>query len=447
MQSMDKVPVIAIVGRPNVGKSTLFNRLIGLKHAITSDVAGTTRDRIYYRTNLYSLPVILVDTGGIEYGKKGDIENDVQLQVKIAIADADMIIFLSDAREQLTINDYEAAKELRKCKKPVLFVANKIDNKGTEHNINEFLKIGFGEPLQISAYHNVGISELEEEAERLLKKAGFRAPRANKKKSEIINICLVGKPNAGKSSLVNAILGQNKVIVSDIPGTTRDATDTEFEWEGQKYNLIDTAGIRRRGHIEKGLEKISALRSLQSIERADVVCLIEDFSEGVRKQDQHIASYILEANKGLVLVVNKCDLMEDRQEEEQKLINILRSRFEFLPWAPAIFVSAKEKKNIYKILELAKTIQGERRVKLSDEELDSFLKETVYKNAPPRMRNIRPMFFSFKQVDTEPPTFICEVNNIRIIHFSYRRYLENELRKKYPFTGTAVKIIFRQRGR
>lgn len=440
-----KTPIIAIVGRPNVGKSTLFNRLIGKRLAITSEIAGTTRDRIYYNTEFNGISVILVDTGGMEYGKKENIEADIQSQVKLAIVDADLIYFVIDAKETLTINDLEAANSLRKSKKTVLFIANKVDGQYPQEDINEIIKLGFGQPQEISAYHNAGIEELIEVTEKTLKKLGFKKTEKEPENRDIINICFIGRPNVGKSSLVNALLGKPKVIVSDIPGTTRDSTDTAIIWNGQKFNLIDTAGIRRRGKIGSGLEKISILRSLQSIEKADVVCLVLDYEEGISKQDQHITSYILEASKGLILVVNKSDLMKDREEDQTKMINILRRKFEFLPWAPAIFISALRNKNTEKVLELSKQIQIERYKIIPDEELDGFMKETVHKNTPPRVSQTRPDFYSLKQIKTNPPTFVFIVNVGNALHFSYRRYLENELRKRYPFTGTSIKFIYKKR--
>ncbi|MBU1953475.1 ribosome biogenesis GTPase Der, partial [Patescibacteria group bacterium] len=366
------LPIVAIVGKPNVGKSSLFNRLINQRYAITSEIAGTTRDRIYFRAEFNSLTVVLVDTGGLEYGKKDSIEADVQTQVDLAIDEADLIFFVVDAKEGLTIEDHKAAEKLRKAKKKIIFIANKIDNKSANDNIIDTYKLGFGEPLEISAYHNIGISSITDEAEDILLKQGWHAisNEEQSRSKETINICFLGKPNVGKSSLVNALLGKEKVIVSEIPGTTRDAIDTEVAWEDQKYNLIDTAGLRRRGKIERGLEKLSSFRSLEAIERSDIVCLILDYSEGIRKQDQHISSYIQEAGKGIILVVNKVDLMEERQNDEQKTISILRRRFDFLPWAPILFVSALKRTNLEKIMELSREIYKERFKKIDDEELN-----------------------------------------------------------------------------
>lgn len=445
----NKTPIIAIVGRPNVGKSSLFNRLIKKRHAITSKTAGTTRDRIYYHTQMEGLTVILVDTGGMEYGKKENIEADVQSQVDLAIDDADLIIFMVDAKEGLTIEDYEAVKKLRKSQKKVIFTANKTDIKTARENLQDLIKLGFGEPVAISAYHNINVESVINECVSMLKKQGFRsAPKEDEEgKKNVINICFLGKPNVGKSSLVNALLGKPKIIVSETPGTTRDAIDTEITWNGQKFNLIDTAGLRRRGKIERGLEKLSSFRSLDAIERSDIVCLILDYKEGIRKNDQHISSYALDAGKGIILIVNKIDLMEDKTEDEKRTINILRQRFDFLPWAPVLFVSALEKTNVEKILAIAAEIYAERFKKIENEILREFMKEITYKHLPPSAGGRLPKFYSLEQDAVNPPSFVYWVNDPKSVHFSYRRYLENELRKKFGFTGTAVKIYFKKKSR
>lgn len=443
----DGLPIVAIVGRPNVGKSSLFNRLIHQRYAITSDIAGTTRDRIYFRAELNDLTVVLVDTGGLEYGKKESIEADVQTQVDLAIQEADLIFFVVDAKEGLTIEDHQAAEKLRKSKKKIIFIANKIDHKESATNIHEVLRLGFGEPIEISAYHNINVGELIDEAYEALSTQGWKplSEEEQSKPKDTVNVCFLGKPNVGKSSLVNALLGKEKVIVSDVPGTTRDAVDTQITWNEQRFNLIDTAGLRRRGKIERGLEKLSSFRSLDAIERSDVVCLILDYEEGIRKQDQHISSYAQDAGKGLVLVINKVDLMEDRQEEETRMINIMRRRFDFLPWAPIIFISALKRKNIEKVLELSQEIYKERFKRIDGEELNLFMKQITYKHMPPSQRSRIPVFYSMEQDAVNPPSFVYYINDPSAIHFSYRRYLENELRKKYGFNGTTIKLYFKKK--
>lgn len=442
-----KLPVVAIVGRPNVGKSSLFNRLINRRLAITSEIAGTTRDRIYHKTSIDGLDMVLVDTGGLEYGKKENIEADVESQVKIAISEADLIIFLVDAKEGLTVEDHEATKFLRRTNKPIIIAANKIDHKSAIDNLSEITALGFDEPIELSAYHNINVDGLKGAIANKLSEIGFTPIEEKNDKEEMINISFVGKPNSGKSSLVNAILGKEKVIVSDIAGTTRDAIDTEFTWENNKFNLIDTAGLRRRGKIERGLEKISSLRSIEAIERSDIACLILDYGEGVRKQDQHITAYIQDAGKGLILVMNKSDLMKDREEDQKRIIRLLRRRFDFLPWAPVIFVSALDRSNIYGILETAKTIQNERKLWIDEDVLTGFMKDIIVKHLPPIMSAKIPKFYSLKQESIKPPTFKYFVNDPTIIHFSYKRYLENEMRKKFGFTGTTIKLIFDKKRR
>jgi GTP-binding protein len=444
MEKDRHVPIIAIVGRPNVGKSSLFNRLIHKRVAITSEIAGTTRDRIYFATEIDNIPAILVDTGGMEYGKKENIEADVQSQARLAIKEADLILFVVDVGEELTANDYDAVQVLRKAHKNILFIANKYDHPRFEEQLYRFSELGFGEPIKISTIHKIGLDELEERLTKELKKQGWKKAKKPQKKDEnMIQICFAGRPNVGKSSLINALLGEQKLIVSPIAGTTRDAVDIQLQWQEQNFNLIDTAGVRRRGKVDPNLEKLSVLRSLEAIERADIVCLILDYERGISKQDMHISEYILDAGKGLLLVVNKSDLMKNSKQDQQRFINILRHRFDFLPWAPVVFVSALKHKNIEKIFELSSNIQKERSKKIDSDELDGFMKETTYKHLPPASSFTRPRIYHLEQTDTNPPTFIFQVKDAKILHFSYRRYLENELRKKYGFTGTAVRLIFK----
>ena len=445
-QSNHNIPIVAIVGRPNVGKSSLFNRLIHKRLAVTHEQAGTTRDRIYYQISADNIPAILVDTGGLEYGKKENIEADIQSQARIAINEADLIIFVVDVSENLTVNDYEAATMLRKSDRNIVFVANKYDNDSFLQNLHEFTELGFGEPITVSAIHKIGIDELRELLAEKLKKSGWKKQEIKaKNKENTVNVCFLGRPNAGKSSLVNAILGEEKLIVSDVAGTTRDATDTEVVYKEQTYNLIDTAGLRRRGKIEPGLEKLSALRSLEAVERSDVICLILDYERGIRKQDLHISSYAQDAKKGLMLIVNKSDLMKDTESDRNRFIRILRHRFDFLPWVPVLFVSALKRKNIEKILEVAQQIYLERFKQIDKDELEGFMKEITYKHIPPKVSLTTPKIYSLEQTGINPPAFTFWVNDEKALHFSYRRYLENEIRKKYDFTGTSIRLIYKNK--
>lgn len=442
---MTKTPIIAIVGRPNVGKSTLFNRLIGERHAVVAKEAGTTRDRISKKFNLEGHETMLVDTGGLEHGKQENIEENIQIQAKMAIEDADIILFVADITKDPTVDDYAAAEILRKSKKPVIFVANKADTKKAEDLEHEFYELGFDKPIPISAIHNRGLEDLKKEVVKNLKKIGPTAKKEKKKEDdEKIEICILGKPNAGKSSLVNALFGTDKVIVSDIPGTTRDSTDTEIEYDGKKFNLIDTAGLKKPGKIKVGIEKFSALRALQSVERSNVVVLLIDGEVGITSSDLHIAQHALEQEKGLIIAINKTDTFEDREEQENKFISQIKRRFSFTPWAPLIFISAKNNKNTKKILELSYEIMNERRKRIPTGELNAFLQKITYKHLPASAKFKKPKFMYGSQVDTCPPKFALFFKNPKNLHFSYPRYLENEIRKEYGFNGTSINVSLRQ---
>jgi len=438
---MDPAPTIAIVGRPNVGKSTLFNRLIGKRHAITLKEAGTTRDRISQKWQCKEYETLLVDTGGLESEKKQDIESDIQQQAKLAIEDADITLFVIDISQELTVDDFAAADILRKSNKPVILVANKFDNKGLEENVFNIFELGFGEPIKISAIHKIGIDELENKIVKNLKT--LKIKKQNKKTDETCTeIAILGKPNAGKSSLVNAFFGTEKVIVSDTPGTTRDTIDTEIIYSNQKYNIIDTAGLRRPGKRKNAIEKFSSLRCISSIERSDIVILLIDGEKGITKLDCNIANHALEAKKGLIIAINKIDLFEDNKIKN-KYIRILRKKFSFVPWAPVVFVSAKNKKNIFELLTLAEQIKNERKKRIPTPELNNFLQKITYKHLPASRKIKKPRFLYGNQADTDPPTFVLFFKNPENLHFSYPRYLENEIRKEYGFNGTAITLKFK----
>lgn len=440
-------PLIAIVGRPNVGKSTLFNRLIGKRLAVIATEAGTTRDRIYQNmTIIDDYDVTLVDTGGLEYGKKESIEADIQSQAELAIQEANVIYFVLDATEPLTVDDYAAADILRKSKKKSILIANKCDSQEAEDRLVELYKLGFGKPLEVSAIHNSGISELLYITSKSLTELGFKKElkEDDEEESDEIKICFLGKPNVGKSSLVNALLGQNRVIVSDIPGTTRDATHTHITYEDTKFSLIDTAGLRKRGKIEVGIEKFSSLRCFHALDQSDIALLIIDFGEKLSKQDMHIAEFILEAKKGVIIVINKIDLAEDESQRD-RYISMIQRKFVFLPWAPLVVVSALKRKNIRKIFDLSKKIMEERTRRIPTGRLNSFIKKITYKHIPSGTKRIKPKILYVTQSGINPPEFVLFVNNALSFHFSYRRYVENELRKEFGFDGTAVKIVYRNR--
>lgn len=443
--SKHKLPFIAIIGKPNVGKSSLFNRIVGKKIAIISDIAGTTRDRVFRHTKFGEYSSVLVDTGGIEFAKKESLEADMQSQARVAIDDADIILFLVDGRKDPTADDFETANILRRASKKIILVANKIDHVKSSYNLLTWTELGFGEPLSISVIHNKGIEKLKNSISTLLEENDWPIQEDDTlKPSNKIKLSFIGRPNAGKSSLINSLLGEKRVIVSDIAGTTRDAIDTDLKWENQDFTLIDTAGLRRRGKIEKGIEKYSSFRTINAIERSDIVCLVLDYSVGIRAQDLHICSYILEANKGLILLVNKMDLMEEKEEERNRIGRILKHRFSFLSWTPALFVSAKNNKNIELILETAEEIKIERSKLINHEELLEFLKEKFHKHKPPTAGRKQLQFYDLVQIPSPTPTFEFMVNNKHIVHFSYQRYLENELRESFGFNGTAIRFFYKE---
>ncbi|MBU1151843.1 ribosome biogenesis GTPase Der [Patescibacteria group bacterium] len=442
---MDSAPTIAIVGRPNVGKSTLFNRLIGKKLAITAKEAGTTRDRIFHHIDVNGYDCILVDTGGLEYGKQENIEEDIQTQAALAINEANVILFVIDTIQDLTANDFAAAEILRKSKKQVIIVANKCDHPNIENNIYNIYELGFDEPVQISAIHKTGIDTLQHAIEKKLKEQKIKKSTKPKKQEDQIDLCIIGKPNAGKSSLINALTNSEKVIVSHIPGTTRDITDTELIFKDQKFNLIDTAGLRRPGKIEKGIEKFSALRVLLGIDRSEVVVLLIDGEKGLSQQDCHVASMAVEKEKGIILAINKIDLLEKGEEERDRIIWKLRKKMAFIPWAPVVFISAKNKRNTNQILQLAKEITKEREKRIPTPQLNSYLQKVTQKHLPASVKSRKPKFFYASQVDIRPPRFVLFFRNPKDLHFTYPRYLENQIRKEYGFNGTAISIKFKNK--
>ncbi len=443
-------PIVAIVGRANVGKSTLFNRLVGERLAITHEVPGTTRDRLYAEAEWGGVSFTLVDTAGLELrtpnselrtpNLDGDLMAQVRAQAQIAIAEADVILFLVDVKDGLTAGDEEVAQVLRRTAKPVLLAVNKAESQARREEAVEFYALGLGELYPISALHGTGTGDLldqvvsafpvEEEEEEL----------------EAIKIAIVGRPNVGKSSLLNRILGQERSIVHDVPGTTRDAIDTQMEWEGEPLVLIDTAGIRRKGRIQRGVEKYSELRALRAIDRADVVLLLLDAVEGATAQDAHIAGYILEEAKSVVVVVNKWDLVEKdtytMQIYTQHVFTVLR----FLDYVPMLFVSALTGQRVDQVLPTALRVQDARLIRIPTAELNRILQDAVARHSPPSKAGKRLKFYYATQAAVDPPTFVFFVNDPRLVHFSYERYLENRLREHYGFLGTPLRLSFRKRG-
>ncbi|MDO8670736.1 MAG: ribosome biogenesis GTPase Der [Dehalococcoidia bacterium] len=433
-------PIVAIVGRPNVGKSTLFNRIVGHRVAIVEDIPGTTRDRLYGDAEWMGKEFTLVDTGGLEPGSPDEWAERIREQVEIAIEEADVIVFLTDARDGLTEVDREITDLLRRTTQPVLLGVNKVDNEQRRLEAVEFFALSLGEPITLSAFHGTGTGDL---LDTLV--SHFPAAFEEEEIGKAAKIAIVGRPNVGKSMLLNCLLGEERVIVSEVPGTTRDAIDTVLDWEGERVLLIDTAGIRRRGKIEGGVEKYSVMRSLRAIERADVVLLILDAAEAMTAQDAHIAGYAYEAYKGMVIVVNKWDLVADSGETHDDYTRHIREDIKFLPSAPILFISAKTGQGVDQILPAVMKVKHEREKRIPTAQLNTSVTEAVLGHSPPSARGRRLKVLYTTQAEVNPPTFVFFVNDPKLLHFSYQRYLENKLREAFGFDGTPIKLILKPR--
>ena len=430
-------PVVAIVGRANVGKSTLFNRLAGESLAVVEDLPGTTRDRVFADISRDGIEITLVDTGGLDLRPVSSLTAKVKEQAEAAIAEADIIIFMVDVRDGVIAADCEIADQLRLCQKPVVLVVNKVDSIKLESQMGDFYRLGVSEPLAVSAQHNRGIYELWQALANLLPPV-FKSTSD----SDGPKLAIVGRPNAGKSMLLNAIVGQERAIVDEVPGTTRDAVDTVFSFKGQELMLIDTAGIRRRGRVCTGVEYYSLIRALRAINRCDVALLVTDATEFITAQDVHIAGYIKQSGKGMVLVVNKWDLVSDRPKEIY--LHEVQRRLKFMSHAPVLFVSAKYKRGMDDIIPRALDVWQEGQKKLSDSVVDSFIKQAVASHTRPRKGLRQLEVYRAFQAGTRPPSFTLVVNDPELIHFSYQRYLENKLRQTFGFSGMSVRFIFRK---
>ncbi len=435
---MPRKPIVALVGRPNVGKSTLFNRLVGERLAIVEDVPGTTRDRHYADVEWEGRVFTIVDTGGLVLGDDDELVARVREQAQVAMDEADVIVLLTDVASGLTPADEEIADVLRRADKPVIVAANKSDNLTREMNVHEFHALGLGEPLTVSAIRGLSTGDL---LDRIV--AELPALPAEEELPEALHIAIVGRPNVGKSSLVNRLLGQSRVIVSEIPGTTRDAVDTALRYHEQDIVLIDTAGIRRRGRIERGIEKYSVMRAIKAISRADVVLLLIDAVDGVTDPDAHVAGYILEQAKSVVVVVNKWDLIEKDTHTMAEYETRLRRDLKFMAYVPVVYISALTGQRVGNILPLVLRINEERHLRLSTSEINEIIRQATARHSPPTKWGKKLRIYYGTQVSTTPPTFVMFVNDERLVHFGYQRYLENQIRARYKYEGSPIKIIFR----
>lgn len=435
-------PIVAILGRPNVGKSTLFNRIVGGRVAIVEDTPGVTRDRLYMDAEWSGRHFTLVDTGGLDFKEESDITNHVRSQVELAIREADVVLFVVDSRAGLNPDDLEVASVVRRANKPVILVANKVENFNSPEKIYDFFQLGLGDPIPVSAAEGMNTGDMLDRLVELL------PPEQEVAESpDIVKIAVIGRPNVGKSSLVNSLLGEERVIVSNVPGTTRDAIDTTFERDGKSYMLIDTAGIRRRSRVELATERYSVIRSLRAIDRSDVVLVVIDAVEGVTEQDKRIAGYAHEAGKGSVVVVNKWDLVEKDDKTMKRYTDKVREELAFMPYAPLLFTSALTGKRVLKVLELVDFVADKHATRVSTANLNALIKEATQQNPPPVDKTRRLKILYATQSGVKPPRFVLFVNDPDLLHFSYQRYLENQIRAAYGFEGTPIRFSLRRRSK
>jgi GTP-binding protein len=435
-------PIVAIVGRPNVGKSTLFNKLVGERLAIVEDEPGTTRDRVYADAIWENHELTLVDTGGLEPQPDSGLRQKVQDQADVAIEEADAIVFMVDVVDGVTIPDQEVAEALRRYQKPLILAVNKADNDKRREQAFQFHELGIGEPMAMSAHHGTGVADVMDEIVSRLPPS----PPAEGE-PDMLKIAIVGRPNVGKSMLLNAILGQERAIVSETPGTTRDAVDTVFNHNGESILFIDTAGIRRRGKIELGIERYSVLRSLRAISRADVALLVTEAADVITAQDAHIAGYVQQAHKGMVLVVNKWDLAGKLERNTAECTLEIQQRLKFFPGIPILFVSALRRSGIDRVLSSARDLHGNRQKRLPTSKLNDEIERIIAAHSPPSLGGRQLKISYVTQARVNPPTFVFFVNDPGLLHFSYKRYLENQLRDTFGFSGVPLKLVFKRKGR
>ena len=433
------MPVVCLVGRPNVGKSTIFNKLVGKRISIIEDTPGVTRDRIYGDVNYNGYKFHLIDTGGIDVSKEM-FNNEIKVQVEIAINEADKIIFVVDGKCDLNQNDYVIRDMLKKSGKDVIVAVNKIDNANREGNVYNFYELGFSEVIAVSGEHNIGITDLLDWIVNDLEINDKEDYEKNK-----IKFCIIGRPNVGKSSLVNALLNEEKAIVSDIAGTTRDSVDTEFRYDGKDCVVIDTAGLRKKGKVYESIEKYSVIRSMKAIERSDVCVVVINAEEGIIEHDKHIASYALEAGKPMVLVVNKWDTVNDKNDI-RSFTMLMRSEFQFLSYVPIVFLSAKTKKRIHTLMPEVIRVYSNSMKEIKTSVLNDVIRDAVMLNQPPSYKGKRLKVYFVNQSGIKPPKFTFSVNSKGLVHFSYERYLENKIRESFDLEGTPIVIQFKNRG-
>ena len=433
--------LVAIVGRPNVGKSTLFNQIGKRRVSIVDDMPGVTRDRIYMDAEWLNHTFTMIDTGGIEFDESDQILRSMRQQAKIAMEEADVIVFVVDGRVGLTSADEEVGHMLRSAKKPVVLAINKIDSPQLEANIYEFYNLGLGDPIGISASNALGLGDLLDAVVESFPKNDYED-----KEEDEISIAVIGRPNVGKSSIVNALIGEERVIVSDVAGTTRDAIDTHFVSDGNKFMLIDTAGMRRKGKIDEAVERYSVMRSLRAVDRADVVLMVINAFEGITEQDKKIAGYAHESGKGVVIIVNKWDIFPDKDDKSTlRFTEDLRDELGFLQYAPVLYTSALTRQRIPRIVELVKYVADQQSMRIQTSVLNELIRDAVSVNPPPSHRGKQLKIYFMTQADIRPPKFIVFVNDPELMHFSYLRFLENRLRESFGFEGTPLKLIVRGR--